>query len=280
MRIGFFGDVFGRAGRRAISDHLDDVRRALDLEFIIINAENAAGGFGITEAIFNDLIDAGADVVTLGNHDFDQAEALTFIAREPRLLRPVNYPISAGVPGQGAGVFDAPGGRRVLVMNVQGRMFMDALDCPFNAVADQLDAAPLGEAVDALVVDMHAEATSEKYAMGHFCDGRASLVVGTHTHVPTADAQVLPGGTAYQTDAGMCGDYDSVIGMEKHEPVRRFHTRIRGERPKPADGEATLCGVFVQTDDATGLALRCAPIRVGGRLEPVMPSLVESVPAE
>jgi len=150
---------------------------------------------------------------------------------------------------------------------------MDALDDPFAAVDRELEACPLGAAVDAIIVDMHAEATSEKMAMGHFCDGRASLVVGTHTHVPTADGQILPGGTAYQTDAGACADYDSVIGNEKDEPLRRFTTRISGGRFKPAEGEATVCGLYLETDDASGLARRIEPIRIGGRLSQVVPSV-------
>jgi len=176
------------------------------------------------------------------------------------------------VPGRGAQLFETERGRRVLVINLLGRVNMDALDDPFAAVDRELAACPLGEAADAIIVDIHAEATSEKMAMGHFCDGRASLVVGTHTHVPTADTQILGGGTAYQTDAGACCDYDSVIGNQKEEPLRRFTTRISGGRYKPAEGPATVCGVFFETDDATGLALRVEPIRVGGRLSQAIPS--------
>jgi metallophosphoesterase (TIGR00282 family) len=273
MRLAFFGDVIGRAGREAVSTHLPALRRRLGLEFVVVNGENAAHGFGITESNAREIYEAGADVITLGNHSWAQKEALTYIVREPRLLRPVNYPQLSDAPGQGAWLYDAPGGRRVLVMNVLGRVGMEGLDDPFSAVDRQLEACPLGVAADAIVVDFHAEVTSEKMAMGHFCDGRASLVVGTHTHVPTADAQILPGGTAYQTDAGACADYDSVIGMNKAEPLRRFTTRIAQGRYEPAFGPATLCGLFVETDDATGLARRVEPIRVGGRLSPAMPEL-------
>ena len=213
----------------------------------------------------------GADCLTLGNHTWDQREALTYIDREPRLLRPLNYPRLSHAPGRGAWMFDAPGGRKVLVMNALGRVHMDSLDDPFSAVDAQLEACPLGVAADAIIVDMHCEATSEKMAMGHFCDGRASLVVGTHTHVPTADTQVLPGGTAYQTDAGGCCDYDSVIGMGKEEAVRRFSTRMPGSRFQPASGPATVCGVYVETDARTGLAVRAEPIRIGGRLAAHVP---------
>jgi metallophosphoesterase (TIGR00282 family) len=273
MRFAFFGDVVGRSGREGLAEHLPRLRRALGLEFVIINAENAAAGFGITEATANELFEAGADCLTLGNHSWDQKEALTYIVREPRLIRPLNYPPMAAAPGRGAQLFDTPDGKRILVVNLLGRVFMDALDDPFAAVDKELEACPLGAVADAIVVDIHAEATSEKMAMGHFCDGRSTLVVGTHSHVPTADAQVLPGGTAYQTDAGACADYDSVIGNQKDEPLRRFTTRISGGRYRPAEGPATVCGVFVETDPATGLARRIEPIRIGGRLSQTVPSL-------
>jgi metallophosphoesterase (TIGR00282 family) len=278
MRFAFFGDVVGRSGRDGLADHLPDLRRRLGLEFVVINAENAAAGFGITENTARELFDAGADCLTLGNHSWDQREALTYIVREPRLIRPANYPILSDAPGRGAQLFETERGHRVLVVNLLGRVHMDAMDDPFAAVDRELDACPLGAAADAVIVDMHCEATSEKMAMGHYCDGRASLVVGTHTHVPTADAQILNGGTAYQTDAGACADYDSVIGNQKEEPLRRFTTKISGGRYKPAEGPATVCGVFVETDNATGLALRVEPIRVGGRLAEYVP-VVEAVSA-
>ena len=273
MRLAFFGDVIGKPGRDALSTHLPGLKRRLALDFVCINAENAAAGFGITEKTAIDLFDAGADCLTLGNHSWDQREALTYIEREPRLLRPLNYPRLSRAPGRGAYAYDTPGGGRVLVISVLGRVHMDALDDPFSAVDKALDEAPLGIAFDAVIVDMHCEATSEKMAMGHFCDGRASLVIGTHTHVPTADAQVLPGGTAFQTDAGACADYDSVIGMNKSIRVARVASRLPGERQTPATGPATVCGVFVETDPKTGLALRIEPIRVGGRLKPCMPEV-------
>ena len=273
MRLAFFGDVVGRSGREGLARRLPGLRRRLGLEFVIVNAENAAAGFGITENTARELFAAGADCLTLGNHSWDQREALTYIVREERLIRPLNYPAFAAAPGRGAQLFTTERGLRVLVINLLGRVHMDALDCPFAAVDRELEACPLGAAADAIVVDMHAEATSEKMAMGHFCDGRASLVVGTHTHVPTADAQILPGRTAYQTDAGACADYDSVIGNQKEEPLRRFTTRISQGRFRPAEGEATVCGVLVETDAATGLARRLEPIRVGGRLTETVPDL-------
>jgi metallophosphoesterase (TIGR00282 family) len=273
MRFAFFGDVVGRSGRDGLADHLPDLRRRLGLEFVVVNAENAAAGFGITENTARELFNAGADCLTLGNHSWDQKEALTYIVREPRLIRPLNYPILSDAPGRGAQLFETERGHRVLVVNLLGRVHMEALDDPFSAIDRELEACPLGAAADAVIVDMHCEATSEKMAMGHFCDGRASLVVGTHTHVPTADAQILNGGTAYQTDAGACADYDSVIGNQKEEPLRRFTTRISGGRYRPAEGPATVCGVFVETDPASGLARRIEPIRVGGRLAQALPAI-------
>ena len=279
MRIAFFGDIVGRSGRDGLAEHLPRLRKHLALDFVIVNAENAAAGFGITESTARDLFDAGADCLTLGNHSWDQKEAMTYIVREPRLIRPLNYPKMSKAPGRGAQLFTTQSGRHVLVINLLGRVHMDALDDAFAAVDRELEACPLGAAADAIIVDMHAEATSEKMAMGHFCDARASLVVGTHTHVPTADAQILPGGTAYQTDAGACADYDSVIGNQKEEPLRRFTTRISGGRYQPAEGPATVCGVYVETDDATGLARRVEPIRIGGRLSESVPTISETVTA-
>lgn len=269
MRILFVGDVMGRSGRAAILAELPGLRARYELDCVVVNGENAAGGAGITEAICNDILGAGADAVTLGNHAFDQREALIFIDRQPRLVRPLNYP--PGTPGRGATLVTLADGRRVLVMNVMGRVFMDALDDPLAGLEREIEACPLGQACDAVIVDVHAEATSEKNAIGHVLDGRASLVVGTHTHIPTADHRVLAGGTGYMTDAGMTGDYDSVIGVEKEEPIRRFVRKLPGGRFEPANGPATLCGVAVETDDATGLALRIAPVRIGGSLSPVLP---------
>lgn len=269
MRLLFVGDVLGRAGRSAVATHLPELRRRWALDCVVVNGENAAGGFGITEAICTEILEAGADCVTLGNHSFDQREALVFITRQPRLIRPMNYP--KGTPGNGTALIDTPGGGRVLVANVLGRVFMDAMDDPFAAIDAELEACPLGQVCDAIVIDMHAEATSEKQAFGHYVDGRASLVVGTHTHVPTADHQILTGGTAYMSDAGMTGDYDSVIGMDKEEPVRRMTRKVPGSRFEPATGAATLCGVAVETD-ASGHAIKIAPVRIGGRLSPALPA--------
>jgi metallophosphoesterase (TIGR00282 family) len=270
MKILFLGDVMGRSGRAAIAAALPGLRRDWALDFVVVNGENASSGAGLTAAHAKSLLDAGADCLTLGDHAFDQKEMLAFIEQEPRILRPLNY--ARGAPGRGHRLFPAPGGRRVLVAQVLGQVFMKRpFDDPFSAIDAVLKAHPRGGVAQAVLVDVHAEATSEKMAMGHWCDGRASLVVGTHTHVPTADAQILPGGTAYQSDAGMCGDYGSVIGMDKAEPMRRFVTGMGKERFTPAAGPATLSGVYVETDDATGRATRLCMIRQGGLLEPAAP---------
>jgi len=271
MRLGFFGDVVGRSGRAAVAEHLPRVRAELALDFVIVNGENAAGGFGITESTAQEIFQAGADCITLGNHSWDQPEALTYILREQRLLRPYNYPQTLQIPGRGAQLFTTPAGKRVFVVQIHGSAFMEPLDDPIQGVARALEEAPLRRVADAVIVEIHAEATAEKMTLAHYVDGRATLVVGCHTHIPTADCQVLANGTAYQTDAGMCGDYDSVIGMKKAPIVQRAATRLPSERKSPADGPATLCGVYVESDDNTGLAKSIEPIRIGGRLQETMP---------
>jgi metallophosphoesterase (TIGR00282 family) len=269
MRILFVGDVVGRSGRTIVYERLPGLIRDWKLDLVVVNGENAAGGFGITETIYRELIEAGADAITLGNHAWDQKEALVFIERAERLIRPINYP--AGTPGRGAAMIEAKNGARALVVNAMGRIFMDALDDPFAAVDRELTACVLGSGADAIVVDIHGEATSEKQSMGFFCDGRASLVVGTHTHVPTGDYRILPGGTAFLSDVGMTGDYDSVIGMNKDEPLTRFLRKIPSARFEPASGPATLCAVAVETEAATGLAAHVGAVRLGGCLEPARP---------
>ena len=271
MNILYLGDILGRSGRDGVVAALPGLRRDLGLHFVVACAENAAHGFGLTIKIAHELFEAGVDVITLGNHAWDQREMIGAIDGEPRILRPLNYP--NGTPGRGAVVAPASDGRKVLVVQVIGRLFMDPLDDPFAATLRELDRYRLGGGVDAVVVDVHAEASSEKMAIGHMCDGRASLVVGSHSHVPTADAQVLVGGTAYMTDAGMCGDYDSVIGMRKDAAIARFVRKMPTDRLTPSDGEATVCGCVVVTDDKTGLASAIHPLRVGGRLARSMPVL-------
>jgi metallophosphoesterase (TIGR00282 family) len=273
MRLLFVGDVVGRSGRSIVTERLPRLVADWKLDFVVVNGENAAGGFGITEPIYQDLIDAGADAVTLGNHAWDQREALVFIERAPRLIRPANYP--PGTPGRGTSVMTAKNGARVLIINAMGRVFMDPLDDPFATIERELQTCPLGRGADAVIIDIHAEATSEKQAMGFFTDGRATLVVGTHTHVPTADHRILPGGTAFVSDVGMTGDYDSIIGMAKDEPLGRFVRRIPSGKFEPAMGPATLCAIAVETDDTTGLATRVAAVRCGGRLEEARPQFWE-----
>ncbi|MBL6957755.1 MAG: YmdB family metallophosphoesterase [Rhodospirillales bacterium] len=264
MRVLFCGDVVGKAGRQVVIDNLPGLRERLDLDFIVVNGENAAHGFGITERICNTFYEAGADAITTGNHVWDQREILKTIDGDPKLLRPLNLP--EGAPGRGVAFFEGRQGQKVMLIHPMGRLFMEAIDDPFAAVERELQNHRLGQSVDCIMVDMHAEATSEKMAMGHFLDGRVSMVVGSHSHVPTADAQILPGGTAFQTDTGMCGDYDSVIGMQKGEAMARFTSKLPGGRLEPASGEGTLCAVYVETDDKTGLARHVAPLRLGGRL--------------
>jgi len=274
MRLLFLGDIVGRTGRNAVTEQLPGLRERYKLDLVIINGENSAGGFGITETILNDLIDAGADCITLGNHAFDQKETLVYIERTERLIRPINFP--KGTPGRGATMVKAKNGADVLVINAMGRVFMTELDCPFRAVDNELTACKLKQGADVIFVDFHAEATSEKQAFGHFVDGRASAVVGTHTHTPTSDQRVLPGGTAYMSDAGMCGDYNSVLGMDPEEPLTRFLTKIPRTRYEPAMGAATLAGFAVEVDDKTGLATRCSAFRRGPHLEPADPAFWQS----
>jgi len=277
MRILFLGDVMGRSGRSAVIDYLPKLRAAWRLDFVCVNAENATSGAGLNGDHARAILGAGADCLTLGDHAFDQKDMLGFIEAEPRVLRPVNY--AKGAPGQGVAIYEATRGRKVLVAQILGQVFMKRpFDDPFSAVDAIFQRHKLGGTIQAAILDVHAEATSEKMAMGHFADGRASLVIGTHTHVPTADAQILPGGTAYQSDAGMCGDYDSVIGMESAEPLRRFVTGMPKGRFTPALGEATLAGVYVETDDTTGRAIRVIPVRQGGKLAPSGPETTPSPP--
>jgi metallophosphoesterase (TIGR00282 family) len=272
MRLLFIGDVVGRSGRAAVLQQAPLLRARWKLDFVIVNGENAAGGFGLTEAIFQEFLDAGVDAVTLGNHAFDQREALVFIQRQPRLIRPANYP--PGTPGRGSAIVENSQGARLLIVNLLGRIFMDPLDDPFAALNRELAGDPLGNGCHAVVIDIHAEASSEKWALGHFANGRASLVVGTHTHVPSADHRILSGGTGFITDVGMTGDYDSVIGMEKDEPLRRFTRRIPSGRFEPAQGPATLCAVAAEIDDR-GFAKAIAPVRIGGLLVAAAPNFWE-----
>jgi len=268
MRLLFLGDIVGRRAREAVAEAVPRLRRDLAIDFAVANGENAAHGFGITETICAELYAGGIDVVTTGNHIWDRREIMGYIAGDPRLLRPINFP--PGTPGNGHGVYALRDGRKVMVVNAMARLFMDAIDDPFAALERILGTHPLGE-VSAILVDFHGEASSEKTSMAHFCDGRASAVLGTHCHVPTADHRILAKGTAYMTDVGMCGDYDSVIGMQKEAAIARFVRKLPGERLEVATGEPTICGVVIETDEASGLARAIWPLRLGGRLDPVLP---------
>jgi metallophosphoesterase (TIGR00282 family) len=267
MRILFLGDVVGRAGRDAVVAAVPVLRTQHSLDFIIVNGENAAHGFGISPEICLQFYAAGVDCVTTGNHIWDQRAIINHIGQDRQLLRPLNFP---GAMGRGFEIYSLKDGRRILVVNAMARLFMELTDNPFTAIDQLLIKNRLGSDVQAIVLDFHGEATAEKMAMGHFCDGRVSLVVGTHTHIPTADAQILPGGTAYQTDAGMCGDYNSVIGMEKAPAIARFVQRMPTDKLSPASGEASVCGLIVETDDVTGLAKSIQPLRMGGQLQPTV----------
>ncbi|HYD17256.1 MAG TPA: TIGR00282 family metallophosphoesterase [Patescibacteria group bacterium] len=271
MKILFLGDVVGRNAREAAIAQLPELRRTYKLDVIIVNVENAAHGFGVTAQICDDFYKAGADCLTTGNHVWDQREILSYIERDPKLLRPLNFP--EGTPGKGAYVIQTAKGEKILVANLMARLFMDTLDDPFAAANKLCNTHRLGKDVNAIFIDFHGEASSEKMALGHYLDGRASFVVGTHTHVPSADARVLAKGTGYMTDAGMCGPYDSVIGMEASLAVNRFVRKVPGEKLYPADGPVTLCGVIAHIDNKTGLCTKAEPLRMGGSLSQALPEV-------
>ncbi|GAA3853315.1 TIGR00282 family metallophosphoesterase [Celeribacter arenosi] len=265
MKTLFLGDIVGSSGRDAVTQRLPALREQWGLDFVVVNGENATNGMGLSGEHAKLLLEAGVDCLTLGDHAFDQKDMMQFCETETRIIRPINFAKVA--PGRGVRIFEDRRGRRILVAQVLGQVFMKRpFDDPFSALDQVFTNHKLGGSVQAILVDVHCEATSEKMAMGHFCDGKASIVVGTHTHVCTGDAQILPAGTAYLTDAGMCGDYNSVIGMDKAEPLRRFVTGMAKGRFSPAKGEATLSGLYVETDDRTGKATRVVAIREGGRL--------------
>ncbi len=264
MKILFIGDISGRSGREAVEKHLPGLKNKLNPDIVIANGENAAHGIGITEKNCKEFYAAGVDVITTGNHVWDQREIIPYIAKDKNLLRPINYP--SGTPGNGSVKFKIADGREVLVINAMGSLFMPPLDDPFRMLKEIVSKEKLGQTVAAIFVDFHAEATSEKMSLGHYLDGQVSAVIGTHTHIPTADHHVMEHGTAFMADAGMTGDYNSVIGVQKEMPVDKFVSKMPGEKFRPADGEATLCGALVTTDDKTGLAVSIEPIRIGGKL--------------
>ena len=265
MKILFLGDIVGSAGRKAVIERVPALRRDWGLDFVVVNGENATNGMGLSGDHAKELLGAEVDCLTLGDHAFDQKDMMQFCERDIRIIRPINFAKAA--PGRGMRIFEDARGRRILVAQILGQVFMKRpFDDPFSALDQLFMTHKLGGSVQAALVDVHCEATSEKMAMGHFCDGKASMVVGSHTHVPTADAQILERGTGFQSDAGMCGDYNSVIGMQKAEPLRRFITGMPKARFEPALGPATLCGLMVETDDATGLTKHIWMIRHGGLL--------------
>lgn len=260
MRIFYCGDVVGRAGRDVVSENLAKIKAEYKTDVIIVNVENAAHGFGATPGICRDFIAKGADILVTGNHFLNQREIIPYLQDCPVIIRPANIP--AGNPGRGFTIYELDDGRRILAAQVLGRLFMEAVDCPVQALEQILKPYTLGKNIDAIFVDIHAEATSEKLSLGYFLDGCVSCVAGTHTHVPTADARVLPNGTAYITDVGMCGNYDSVLGFDKAAPISRLRRRYTEERLTPASGKGTLFGILVITDDNTGLAQSITQVRI------------------
>jgi len=264
MKILVCGDVVGKSGREAIKSYIPELQKKHSLDLIIVNGENAAHGFGLNQKICQEFYDCGVDVITTGNHVWDQRDFAHDIENNPTVIRPLNYPQQA--PGKGYVVHKLADGRKVLVINVMGNLFMDSLNLAFPAVENVVNFYDLGKDVAATIVDVHAEATSEKNAMGYFLDGRVSAVVGTHTHIPTSDTRILPRGTGYQTDLGMCGDYNSVVGFCSEQPVKRFLKHGPTERLSPAEGPGTLSGTLITTDDETGLCREILPIVQGPHL--------------
>lgn len=260
MKILYCGDVVGRPGRDVIMKNAEALREKYRLDALIVNGENAAHGFGLTPAICRDFFSVGVDVITTGNHVFDQREIIPLLDSEKRIIRPLNYPV--GTIGQGYALIELLNGKKILVTQVMGRVFMEALDCPVRALESILSKYTLGVNVDAILVDVHAEATSEKISFAHYFDGKVSAVLGTHTHVPTADECILKKGTAFQCDVGMCGDYNSVLGFEEETPIARLIKKYPSDRLIPSKGEGTLCATFVETDDKTGLAKSIERIKV------------------
>ncbi|MBQ8651407.1 MAG: TIGR00282 family metallophosphoesterase [Alphaproteobacteria bacterium] len=266
MRIVFFGDVVGKSGRDALVSYIATNKKKLNIDFVIVNGENSAHGFGITQRICDQFFDIGVNAITLGNHTFDQKDNLQLFDREKRLIRPINYP--KGTPGRGMQVFDVPFlNKKVLVINAIGRLFLEQNDDPFQVIPEQINGYVLGNNIDAIFIDFHAEATAEKVAMARYLDGKITALVGTHTHVPTADAQILQKGTGYLTDCGMCGDYDSCIGMHEESPIKRFTSKVDAyARMRPAEKEATVCGVLIDVNQ-NGLCDHIETIRSGGFLK-------------
>jgi len=266
MNILLLGDVMGPAGRKAITEKLPSLIKKKKIDFVILNGENAADpGVGITKKIVEEFIELGADVITTGNHVWDQKEAIEFISQENRLLRPQN--LTTGSPGNGFGIFNSKNNKKVAVINLMGNIFMKKCDDVFQEAKKFIQLVQLKKDADFIVVDVHGEITSEKMAIGYLFDGKATMVVGTHTHVPTSDHRIMDKGTAYQTDVGMCGDYNSVIGMNRDNSLKKFLKDPSAIKHYPALGEATISGLMVIADDKTGLAKKVEPIVLGRLLE-------------
>jgi hypothetical protein len=261
MNFLFLGDIVGRSGRDIVLKELPNIINNENIDFVIANGENAAGGYGITKKICDELFASGVNVITSGNHIWDQKETADFISEEKRLLRPLNF--IEGTPGSGCQIFVSKNAKKIAVINLMGNIYMKKTEDVFNCIALKLQSLKLKKDADFIIVDIHAEITSEKMAMGHFLDGQVTFVVGTHTHVPTHDARILPNGTAYQTDAGMCGDYDSVIGMNKDSALKKFLREPKQERLPPALGKGTIACVKVIADDKTGLAKNIKTLTIG-----------------
>jgi len=259
VKLLFIGDIFGHAGRRIVGDHVADIRSSQAIDVVIANCENSAAGFGVTPSVADELFRYGIDVMTSGNHIWDKRDIYDYIGKHPRLIRPANYP--PGAPGAGVYIHTTPSGARCAVMNLQGRVYMPHTDCPFRKADEMIAALPAD--VKVRFIDFHAEVTSEKMAFGWYVDGRVSAVVGTHTHIPTADTRILPQGTAYQTDCGMTGPYDSVIGVEKETVLTKFLTAMP-IKMEPSRLAAELHSVIVDVDETTGKAISIRRHTVGG----------------
>ena len=266
MNILVLGDVVGPSGVKAVAEKLPGLIKEKKINFVVVNGENAAdSGVGITKKNTEDFFNAGADVITSGNHIWDEKETMEFISKEKRLLRPENS--IAPAPGEGLGIFNSKNNKKVAVINLMGNIFMKKSEDVFQAAKKFIDKIKLKKDADFIVVDVHGEITSEKMAMGYLFDGKVTMVVGTHTHVPTSDHRIMEKGTAYQTDAGMCGDYDSVIGMNRDNSLKKFFKDPSAKRHFPALGEATISGLIVTADYSTGLAKKVQPIIIGGSLQ-------------
>lgn len=273
MRIIFIGDIMGRSGREALEKHLPHIREELKPDVVIVNGENATNGRGIKVDVCKDFYEWGVDCITTGNHIWDQREIIPYIEKDEKLLRPLNFP--QGTPGNGVYKHRLPDGRTIMIVNAMARLFMDAMDDPFRVVKELLTDEKLGKTSDAIFIDFHGETTSEKMSFAHYMDGQVTAVIGTHTHIPTADAHILENGTAYQSDAGMTGDYDSVIGMKKESAMQRFIKKMPGDHFRPASGEGTLCGCLIVSDDKTGKAKSIERICIGGVLPEAIPVMTE-----